>query len=467
MVQAEVVNINSADNSVQVRVHGYQDDKGNIPDERLEWVKVLGSHAGIAGATGTHNLYVGSKVMLGMSGMEKFVMGSVTGYDSDKSKDKEGADDSDNTDPNVPRIVRGPKPPGNRDISVGEGEDKTSKGTRKVEKTDKQYDTEEAQKIFDYAKQIAPFTKGKNSKFPDLMSIGIDKLKQGSNVLDTIDGMDDNISGAIKAGTKIIRNMEKGGFGDALSLLNGGGGGGGGAADQATKQVVEYHGNIELMELLSALKLLLEAARVLKAATHKTTSAELIIVPQSLQYVTFGVSIELQTSIQESVVKMDTTAPAPKIFLLAEIREDFHHAFGTAMANAVAWIAQLVDSVGTVAVLIQGTTNLETLQELIGTLQAGAAAVGIPAQAINAIGGGVLGQIIQQGAGIIPQIMQQGQQALGQIQQMMEKMNTFGALPEAMKEIMGGGASIDESLTGIVMKYVKKKVNLDGKGFTK
>jgi len=277
MLQGEVVNINSADNSVQVRIHGYQDDKGSIPDEKLEWVKVLGSHAGIAGATATHNLYVGSKVMLGMSGMEKFIHGSITGYDSDKSNKQEGADNSENTDPNVPRMVRGPKPPGNRDIPVGTGEDQTSKGTRNVTKTDKPFDTENIQKVFEYAKQVSPFDKGTQSKFPDLKSIGIDKLAQGSNVLDTIDGMDGNVSGAIKASTKIIKNMEQGGFGDAMSLLNGGGGGGGGSADQGTQQVVDYHGNISLMELLSALLALLAASKLVALANKDTSTDDLAV----------------------------------------------------------------------------------------------------------------------------------------------------------------------------------------------
>jgi hypothetical protein len=254
-----------------------------------------------------------------------------------------------------------------------------------------------------------------------------------------------------------------------MSLLNGGGGAGGGAADQATQQVVEYHGNIELMELLAALLLLMEAhGRVSPGRiTKQTKSSDLAIVPSALQYSTFGVDLDLQRSIAEEIAKFDTIADSAKIIIGAQLWVDFYSAFGTAIANSIAWITQLVASTGTVAILVRGTTDLDTLQKLIGTLQRGAHAAGIPATAVDSIGGGVLGQIMSQGSAIIPQIMQQGQQALAQIQKMMEGMNTFGQLPQAMQELMGGGASIDESLTGIVMKYAKKKVNLDGKGFTK
>jgi hypothetical protein len=463
LVHAEVVNINSADNSVQIRIHGYQDDKGNIPDDKLEWVKVLGQHSGIMGATATHPYYVGSRVMVGTSGPEKFIVGSVTGYDSDQTKSNDGADNSDNKDPNTPRQVRGTKGPGNRDIPAGEGSDQTSKGTRSVNKTDKQYDEEKPQKVYDYAKQQAPFDKGKQSKFPDLKSIGIDLLSQGSNVLDTVEKLDGNVSGAIKSSIQIIRNMERGGFGDALSLM----GGAGGAADQGTAQVADYHGNMQLGELLAALLALLAAAKLVQGVSTNSMSSDMTPVPEALVYATFGVDPILLQSIQVDVVSLDTSVGGAKQGVVDRLKADFATAFHQAIANAVAYVSSLVDQAGTAAILVAGMTDIDSLNQLIASLQSGAAAAGLPPSAVPSIGGGQVGQIIQQGQTAIRNIMQQGQQALGQLQKMMGDMNTFAPELNAMSEILGGGASIQESLTNITMKFVRKRINLDGRGFTK
>lgn len=466
MVQAEIVNINSADNSVQIRLHGYQDDQGNIPDSGLEWVKCLGQHSGLQGATMTHPYYVGAKVMVSMSGTEKFIVGSVTGYDSDKTKDKTGADMSDNTDPNTTRQTRGPKGPYNRSIPAGQGTDQTSKGTRNVTKTDDQYDTEKPQQIFPYGKQSAPFDKGPQSKFPDLKSIAVPLLQQGSNVLDTIDGMDNNVSGAIKASTKIIRNVENGGYGSAMSLLNGGGGSGGGAADQGTAQVASYFGNIAIDALLSALLLLLQAFALVNSSNVNTNAGDLEIVPNSLQYQIFAVDQGVQTNVQDDVNSIATASTnAVKLVSIAAMKADFMVGFNQAITNAVAYITSVVGTAGTSTVLL-GSGAVQTLTQLIGSLQSGASSAGLPSSSVSSIGGGQLGQIAQLGTKAIQAIMG-GAQVPAAVTQMIQNMNTFSGDINAMSEIMGGPASISESLTNITMKFNMKKPNLDGRGFTK
>ncbi len=464
LVPGEIVSINSPDNSVQVRIFGYHD---GVENEKLPWIKVLGQHSGLAGATSTHPYYPKSRVMLSTSGAEFFVVGSLTGYDSDKAQaDPNNADNSDNTDPNIPYQTRGPQGQGNRSVPAGQGSDQTSKGTRNVTKTDQPYSKDEPQKIFDYAKQIAPFTMGKQSKFPDLKSIGIPLLSKGSNVLDTIDSMDGNVSGAIKASTKIIKNMEQGGFGDALSLLNGGGGGGG-AASQGTAQVADSFGNISLQALLQALLALLAAYALVRAASVSTASADLATVPIALGYSTFQVDAETQTAVLDDVAALDTSVGTTKTALVAQLQDDFQAGFNQAIPNAIAYINGIVTQAGTAAILVQGTTDQESLNSLLSSLQSAASAAGLPASAITAIGGGQVGQLITGGMSAVQSLMAQASGALAQIQSMAQNMNTFGSEINAMSEIMGGPASVQETLTGITQKWMKKKPNFDIRGFTK
>lgn len=453
MIEAEVVNINSADNSVQVRVHGYQDDKGGIPDEGLQWVKCLGQHAGIAGATATHPYYVGSKVMLSMSGQQMFIVGSVTGYDSDQSKNKTDADNSDDKDPNTPRQVRGTKGPANRTIPAGEGTDQTSKATRSVTKTDKQYDQEQPEKVYDYSKGTAPFEKGKPAKFTDLMSIGIQKLSQGSNVLDTIDQMDNNVSGAIQAGTKIIRNMQQGGFGDAMSMMNTGG-----AMNQGTQQVADYHGNLQLRALLAALLALVQTRGQVRNRSIDST------VAQVLRYETFNVDPSIIQRLTDDIASITSLSGALLEAKINQIVVDFDAGFSQAISQTINYVQSIVDQNGMGALAVG--LDPDSLIQLAQTMQAGAEAAGIPAEIVQAIGGGQLQQVVTQGLGAVQSIMQQAQGMMGQLQGMMQNMNIFGSEMNAMSEMMGGGQSLQESLSGIVMKFNKKRINLDLKGFT-
>lgn len=462
MMSATIVNINSVDNSVQIRIHGYQDDKGNIPDEGLEWVKVLGQHSGLAGSTSTHPYFPGSKVMVSMSGGSKFVVGSVTGYDSDKTQNQDPtqADTSENTDPNVPVQTRGPV---SRDpIPAGTGSDQTSKGTRQP-KVDAPFGAGTLQKIFDYAKSAAPFDKGSQSKFPSLKSIGIPLLEKASNVLNTIDGMDGNVSGAIKASTKIIRMMQQSGLGSAASMI---GSGNDGPADQAAAQVVQSFGIMQFGELLSALQALLSAKAAVRAATIHSTSESLQIAPQSLVYSTFGVDSNLIALVQAAVNAFDTTVGQPSTIMVQTLQNLFATGFAQAAANATAYMSALVSAQG-IAILIAGVPDAGTMLTLIQTLAAVATSAGMPAATVGSIGGGAFGAIQQQGLSYIQLLVAQNQAAITQAQATAASMNTFAPESSAMGEIMGGGASKDESLTGIVMKYLKKAVNQDARGFTK
>lgn len=68
MMIGEVVNINSPyqDGSVQVRIHGLEDDKDKIPDDKLRWHKSMMpvTHGQTPGSGGTHNMQKGSKVIV-------------------------------------------------------------------------------------------------------------------------------------------------------------------------------------------------------------------------------------------------------------------------------------------------------------------------------------------------------------------------------------------------------------------
>lgn len=460
MMEAEIVSVNSPDNSVQVRLHGYQDDQGLIPDSALQWVKVLGQHSGLAGSTGTHPYFPGAKVMVGVSGQQLFVMGSITGYDSDQTKGKTGADNSDNTDPNTPRQVRGPKGPSSRDVPSGEGSDQTSKGTRNVSKTDSQYDKESPQKVYDYAKGTSPFEKGKPAKFPDLMSIGIEKLVQGSNVLDVIDQMDGNVSGAIKASTKIIRSMQQSGFGDALSMMGSG-------ASEGTAQVAQDFGNIQLQELLQALLALRAAYQAVQALAPKSDPSTLSGVPGSLTYQTFNVDLAIQTAVQDDVDAFGSSSGSALDAIVTTLKADFQAGFNQAVANVIAYVTQLLAAHGTAGLVVGLNNSGDQLQQFIGALQAVSTAAGIGPGTLQSMANGVLSQVIS-GGGVqaIQSLVQSVAGQAQQLQSMMQNLNTFGAEPNALSEIMGGGASIQETLTGITMKFAKKISNFDAKGFT-
>lgn len=67
MMIGEIVNVASPyqDGSCQVRIHGLEDDKDKIPDDKLRWHKVMTpvTHGQTPGSGGTHNLQKGSKVI--------------------------------------------------------------------------------------------------------------------------------------------------------------------------------------------------------------------------------------------------------------------------------------------------------------------------------------------------------------------------------------------------------------------
>lgn len=67
MMIAEITRIDSPYQSgeVQMRIHGLEDDKDKIPDEKLRWAKVMMpvTHGQTPGSGGSHNLQKGSQVI--------------------------------------------------------------------------------------------------------------------------------------------------------------------------------------------------------------------------------------------------------------------------------------------------------------------------------------------------------------------------------------------------------------------
>jgi hypothetical protein len=360
---ATIVSINDAKNRVQCRIDGYQDDKGNIVDEKTAWYDTLSTmHSGIAGATGTHMYYVGSKVAISSCG--RFVQGSITGYDSDKKKD--GADASEDKDPNTPEQVRGSK--GRSDISAGEGKDTSSKGTREP-KVDEKLGQPKADKVYDYSKDKAPFDKGSKAMFPDLKSIGIDKLTKGSDVLSVIDGMDNNVSGAIQAGTKIIKNLRQNGWGAVSSLIGGGGGGGGGSAGAGAAQVTSFFGATIFEDIILALTRLLAAHTVMKDLKKTTPIENLFDIPDCLRDQNFNVDLDLVSQIADDVSKLKllfgTDVDASAVIL--DMQGKFDTGFGIAVVNCIAAVERLVAAAGP-AILVQGANSVERLLALVAAI---------------------------------------------------------------------------------------------------
>jgi hypothetical protein len=454
-VTGVVTSINRSDNSVQVRLEGYQDDRSQIPDDKLSWYKCVSQlHSGIQGATGTHMYYVGSRVVLQAVGTQLMVVGSVTGYDNHGDR-KSGGDQSEDETPNIPRQVRGTQGPSG--VKTGEGSDQTSKGSRDVQKTDKPYQDENQEKVNDYSRGTAPFDKGKPIQFGDLKSIGIQSLVKGSDVLGVIDSMDSNLSGAIRAATRIIRDLRNNGFGSVSSIC-------GGSTDQGADQVASDFGGVLWEELIQAVVRLLAQDDLVSAATKNTDPATLYDVPGSLGYVVFDVDQNLIDQVSALITTLGLVRTDAQVLAL---QSTFRSGFSQAATSTITYVSSIVASAGTGAILSSGSGD--RLIELVTNLVTLADKAGIDQRAVEQIGGGIVGTILNKGPNTD---LSQGNQnpsfgGFGSMQQMMKMMNVFRGDAQAMGEILSGKASLDESLTGIVMKYAKKIQNQDQRGFTR
>jgi hypothetical protein len=462
----KIHSINDRGNRLQVRIMGYQGDTGNIPDDKLEWIGTIDQGAGqIAGASKTHNYYPGSHVAIATIGNQKFVIGALTGYDSDQTNKKDsGADTSENKDPNIPKQARGE----GRQYE-GQGEDKTAKGSRKVTKTDQTYDQPEDEKTYDHSKSKAPFDKGTASKFPSLKSVGIDKNIQGSDLLNVIDQLDGNMSGAIQAATQLIRNLRQNGFGDAMSVV------GAGALSSAGQQHDDFFQPAMNSNLLTLIQLLLQATTLVRATTPQNVVAQAkahaydqIINAFSNQFANVD-----QTVIDNINGAITTIVTAPinvnvsvLVAQIAVITDNFQTGLQQATASIIVQINNTADSAGGPGGLISVLGGPTASQQLAAAFQSLAISVSMQPAQINAVGQGAIGAALSQTGALnaLSTMVQNsgGNSPANMIQALIGNMNMFQGNQIALGE---NGTINPQTLSGIAIKYAKKQINDPQKTF--
>ena len=165
-------------------------------------------------------------------GTERYILGSVPGFDSKKKlqQNSDNADSSSDEHPDVP----------NNQIAKDQYAEKTNSTIRASEGImhDNYGLTYQGNKpgYFDYGPwdsyirkaypyaigkgdKPAPWGQGTQARYPDQKSIGFDKNKHGSDVLDIIKQKDGNESGAIKQSIDIAKALIKNGFGTSNQVI--------------------------------------------------------------------------------------------------------------------------------------------------------------------------------------------------------------------------------------------------------
>ena len=242
-------------NRVSCRIFGYQDDKANIPNEKLEWIHVLSQSSQIPGAASSHKFYPGADVYIMDSGNERHVLGALPGFDGEKrlSNQDSNVDTSQNQKPDLSVKQRGDGD--KKDVFFARSSPGLIDEVRGLTKYFNYGNFQSMIKKFDeYARgkgaPPSPYGEGTQSKLDQLKSIGLDKLAHGSDVLSVIENLDGNLSGAFKAAIQIIKSLRNNGFDIVNNII------GAGLQSQAQAQFNNTFGlsiNSELITLLQQL----------------------------------------------------------------------------------------------------------------------------------------------------------------------------------------------------------------------
>jgi hypothetical protein len=202
-----VVNIADPLNSgrVQVRMVGYEDNKGTVPDDMLIWYDTDIQGHQIKGVGASHRYSVGSTVKMENSGGKWTVVGAGTGSGDPKSN----SDEIDTKDGGYPKGAR-KSSPGLIDVKLNvKGVDLLSDLRDKVK-----FD---AKSLLQYA---ADESNGSAAKFKDLPNIGSFLADGRNNATNFIKGLDpSNLSGAISQGLNVVNNFLNSPLGPLSSML--------------------------------------------------------------------------------------------------------------------------------------------------------------------------------------------------------------------------------------------------------
>ena len=453
MYQGEIVSINDPlrRNRVQVRIWGYQGDKATIPNDKLEWVNVLMLDSQLSGATSTHSYFPGSKVVLGQLGTELIVTGSLPGFDSD-TRNTTSAGVGISKAPDTPMAVQGQEKTQGK---AGDGRGRDIVQLSRDPKVDKPLSKPEEKKAYDYAKTNAPYEKGDTSKFPDLKSLGIDKLTNGSDVIGLIKSLDGNASGAIKAALDVLSNLRNNGFGISKEVI------GVGPLQEAAKQFQQAFGSAPSNALVDAVNALASTSPHVQQMSP--SSAPTLINDGSLQsaitalsHAALGVNSEVITSVRSALASLQVNTTPGQIALMKDN-------FSTGVQQAVSTALEKFNSMAVTAGGGQGFAQMmgdtQNLKMAASSMMSLASSVGIPAQVIQNAASGAFGAALN---GNISSLT--GSIGKDAIAALCAALNMFKGNSVALNEILSGKMD-PSSLLKIPLKYAKKAANDPAKKF--
>ena len=446
-------------NRVQVRLFGYQDDQSGIPKENLEWIHVSQHNSQIAGATSTQPYYPGAQVVVLEAGSERFVMGGVPGFDSEKKlqNNPSGADTSQNKKSDTPNKQRG---------ETGESSIRSSPGLVDSVKGLSQYFgygnwQSMVKKIFPYSigkgEKPAPWGEGTQAKFDALKTIGLDKLSFGSDVLDVIKQLDGNASGSIKSALDIIKNFRNNGFGTASSVI------GSGPLGQADSQYVNTFGAQIQYNILSLLNLIIEAISFMK--TLNTTNIYTVCNDGSListlavfNNVTLNVSqtsIDAMTTSISSIVATGTTSTTSLLLTFYQtqlniLNTNFQSLVLQSITAIIELMITLVAQATDMASYITLLGGTDTFTQICQALITVCTYANISKDSLNTLCFGAITAALNGSAPVVQS--PSGSSGSNSMASMMANMSKFLGNSIALKELMSGQKVLD-TLTKTKRKY--------------
>ena len=404
-----IVSIKDPENRgrVQVRFHGYNDAQG-VDKDGLEWVHCGGQNSQIAGHTATHPYYAGTQVEMHGTDGEHQVTGARAGFDSEKrlsGEDPPQLDTSENTKPDLPNIVRGDKQTSVRG-SPGLQPSADYGATKYFS-----YGSWSSmfQHMYPYSLgtggNVSPYGQGQKAKMHQLKSVGTMAMQHGSDVLDTVDGMDDNFSGAFKPATKIIRNLRNNGYGNGIEQQGGQQIGQAEGVFNGAFGTNSNNANFMVQSLIALIQSLIKAVQFENSLTTTNLYSEannfgIMITP--CQNTLLNISPDLVTNLQNDLNQLLAGGGGlPTAFyqsILTDINTNFSQAMSQGSLNLLTLLNNATsDSNGIplplnqIVYILGGTTLCTTLAQNLLTFDN---LVGIPQSVTYATCGGVIGLAI-------------------------------------------------------------------------
>lgn len=453
-------------NRVQVRIFGYQDDQSGVPKEKLEWMHVTQHDSQIAGATSTQPYYPGSEIMIMQAGSERFVMGALPGFDSENKLQNNpwSADNSGNKKPDVPNKQR--KEKGESTIRSSPGLVQGAKGLTSYFSYNNWNGL--VKKIFPYAigkgEKPAPFGNGTPAKLDELKSIGLEKFMGGSDILNVIKSLDNNISGAIQPAIDMIRNFRNNGFGSATSTI------GGGLLNTADNSYNDKYGMGMQYDILSILQQLIIAITTIKSLTSsniytKSVSGEMFSTFSIFYSTTLNVSISLVDDMNVVIEEIITSNNNGNTSYYLEKLSTIQSTFKSLLSQSITAIFSLFTTAATqfnsLEDFIIAFGGSETFISLTNSLVIIAEFGGI--QKVSIINLGCFGAFSAVFNNNLPAFNNStnqnngngggsGGRGGGGGNSMGAQFSKFLGNPTALKELMGGG-KVPDSLSGIKLLY--------------